>query len=49
MSSLPRTILRKIRAAASAVGEALAALVAPQPRPIPIPVRVRKHPHRDPR
>ena len=49
MSSFPRTILRKIRAAAHAVGEALAALVAPQPRPIPIPVRVRKHPHRDPR
>ena len=45
MSSFPHALVRRIRAAATLMGEGLRALLSPPARPIPIPVRVR--PRRD--
>jgi len=41
MSRSSNPLVRRIRAAAAALGEALRDLVAPPAQPIPIPVRVR--------
>jgi len=41
MSRSSHPLVRRIRAAVAALGEALRDLVAPPARPIPIPVRVR--------
>ncbi len=45
MSRSPLSLVRRIRAAISSLGEAVRDLLAPPARPIPIPVRVR--PRRD--
>jgi hypothetical protein len=45
MSRSSRPLVRRIRAAAAALAEALRDVLAPPARPIPIPVRVR--PRRD--
>ena len=45
MSRSSYPLVRRIRAAVAALGEALRDLVSPPARPIPIPVRVR--PRRD--
>ncbi len=47
MSRSPYSLVRRIRAVISALGEGLRDFLAPPARPIPIPVRVR--PRRDPR
>jgi len=45
MSRSLQSLVRRIRAAASRLGEGLRELMAPPARPIPVPVRVR--PRRD--
>jgi hypothetical protein len=46
MSRSSHSLVRRIRAAISLVGEGLRDLLTPPARPIPIPVRVRPQPDR---
>ena len=47
MSRSLQSLVRRIRAAASHLGEGLRELMAPPARPIPIPIPVRVRPRRD--